>query len=573
MRPETAVFVKTFNALMRRAEAGGEGAAEAARKAGALAAGIDPERARRAWAAAAALDPLDTAPRIALSRLAAANGDLTGARREAQTAFDQAIDAAERGFAAFALGEIAEARGDPAEARARFESAKADAEAVLAADPHDASAAHDLAAARQRLAELALQQGDLAGAEAGHDAACALLSALAERESSPALTADLGFAHARLADLALERDDLSAARSHAQRAEGFYEALARARPRDAGLAEARAALMTLSAEICRRDNDYEGARSAMDGALALRVRSAAGDPAQRGQLLSAWRRQAALLAETGETQLAEAARAQARSLAEALHKERPEDEAAGANYLQVLFEDAEAATLHGDLERARRALADCVRLADARLAQAPRDLARAATLVRAWTKLGDVGLAAGKPAAACEAFSRAHAVARLAHEAAPDDLRAKARAHAALKYGEAASAAGDHGQARAAILESLRLRIARADARKDDRGALLDVAVALERLGLAALAAGDASAARGAWHDELKLAPRIFPETNQNALRFAAIVRGHLAGLGGDEAGHHRKAALDALDQLAASGALTDKDQALRKQLWDGRLS
>jgi len=52
-------------------------------------------------------------------------------------------------------------------------------------------------------------------------------------------------------------------------------------------------------------------------------------------------------------------------------------------------------------------------------------------------------------------------------------------------------------------------------------------------------------------------------------LRFRAVVRAHLASLRAPDAADHRKAALDALDLLAASSALTRADAALRAQLWN----
>jgi hypothetical protein len=97
------------------------------------------------------------------------------------------------------------------------------------------------------------------------------------------------------------------------------------------------------------------------------------------------------------------------------------------------------------------------------------------------------------------------------------------------------------------------------------------LAVALERVGLAARACGDVHAARGAWEEELELANRIFEDADSlEALRFRAIVEAHLASLNGADADERRRAALRRLDALAAAGALNEREAALRKQLWSG---
>jgi len=95
------------------------------------------------------------------------------------------------------------------------------------------------------------------------------------------------------------------------------------------------------------------------------------------------------------------------------------------------------------------------------------------------------------------------------------------------------------------------------------------LAVALERLGLAARACGDAHAARGAWEEELDLADRIFADAESlEALRFRAIVEAHLGSLGGADADIRRRSALARLDTLARAGVLTTQEIALRKRLW-----
>jgi hypothetical protein len=137
-----------------------------------------------------------------------------------------------------------------------------------------------------------------------------------------------------------------------------------------------------------------------------------------------------------------------------------------------------------------------------------------------------------------------------------------------VKQGEALLNSGDVASARTAFSESVALRLKLMDAAPDDRVAVHALAAALERLGLAAQAMGDLSAARAAWEDELALAFRIFASDDIEGVRFCAIVEAHLAGAGGPDAEAHRKASLERFDTLARAGVLTQREAALRKKLW-----
>ncbi|HRO03835.1 MAG TPA: hypothetical protein PLS69_09565, partial [Terricaulis sp.] len=136
--------------------------------------------------------------------------------------------------------------------------------------------------------------------------------------------------------------------------------------------------------------------------------------------------------------------------------------------------------------------------------------------------------------------------------------------------GDAGLAGGAPQTARAALAESVRLRLALAEAAGEDPLPALALATALERLGFAALACGDAHAARGAWEDELALAERVFEEDDIEGQRFRAIVESHLVSLGGPDAEIRRSAALARFDDLARAGALRPAEAALRKKLWGG---
>src|SRR5262249_11850206 len=157
----------------------------------------------------------------------------------------------------------------------------------------------------------------------------------------------------------------------------------------------------------------------------------------------------------------------------------------------------------------------------------PGDPQRLIDLAAAWDRLGELGLAADKPAAAQDPFARAvECVRRL-----PAEMGERMLAALLLKLGDAQSAAGNHHSARAALRESFHLRLVFSERVKHERGALRDLAVALEHLGIAAKAARDFENARAAWEEELLLAERIFPVLDHDALRFRARVHAHLAAL------------------------------------------
>ena len=139
---------------MELARAGGPQAALAARRAAILAERTDPALTREALHLAARLDPLDPAPRLALARVAAEQGDLEAAKAEATAVLNEAVDEAARARAAFILGEMARVANQAERARIFYETTLRIEEALLAADRADPTAARWYARARGRIAEL-----------------------------------------------------------------------------------------------------------------------------------------------------------------------------------------------------------------------------------------------------------------------------------------------------------------------------------------------------------------------------------------------------------------------------------
>src|SRR5690606_35990544 len=158
-------------ALWAAAQAGGPGAALAARRAAALWEQAAPSRAREALALAVQLAPMDPAPRLGLARLSAEAGDLEAARTEAAAVLAGSAGAPAKASAAFMLGELARADARTDEARHRYTQALKFADAVLATDRSDPHAARWYARARGRIAELDAGAGNFAQAKTGAEGA------------------------------------------------------------------------------------------------------------------------------------------------------------------------------------------------------------------------------------------------------------------------------------------------------------------------------------------------------------------------------------------------------------------
>jgi tetratricopeptide (TPR) repeat protein len=415
-------FVARYDAFMAQARAGGSRAADAARHAGALAAGQDLGRAEAAYRLAAELDPLDAQPRLALARVTAARGDYDAARRLAAAIFSDALDLADRSVAAFLLAEIALARDDEREARDAFEAARRLAERVRAADPNDPAAAQDLAAAHQRIAELDLAAGEREAAREGHAAAAALLAPLGDA----AAQADQAFSLARLADLAFAARDMAGARAYAARAARLYEALERQMPGDRGLAAARATLARLgdainggaaaprsakavgpislaAAQSALQRGDVEGARAAYVELVRGADHALGADPhnvAKMAALAAAWNGLADVASAAKRPAAAQHALARVAALARMAMEHAP-DAAAQRNLAGALLRLGEASSAVGDHANARAALEESCTLrqsiADA-ARRTPETLRDVAIVLE---RLGLAAQAAGDTEAAC----------------------------------------------------------------------------------------------------------------------------------------------------------------------------
>lgn len=558
-------------ALLEQARQGGEGAALAARRAAVFAERSDPRLAQEALRLAAALEPLDPQPRLALARLAAEQGDLASAAKEAEAVLAEALDQAARARAAFILGEIARVQHEPERARTAYRMTLQIEDDLLASDRSSVTAARWYARARGRIAELDASAGQFGPARTGAEGALAMLrAAAAQAGEPPVLAADIADAEMRLAALELDEGQANSARRRLNEAIGRYEALAVTETEEPHWRAVLSDAWALAAEADYVRGAPDAARTAMDKALQARIRLATRYPQEAWALSGTWRLRAALRAALGDADAAAESLQQARTLAETLCAQAGDASAPARFLVHTLLDQADHALRTGDLNRAREA-ADTARMRAEIFAQ-QQDIAWLSETGACWDRLGEVARAAEAMAHAQDAFARAVELRRMARDGAPDNASfVRGLAAALLKFGEAAFEAGAVATARNAFNESTALRLDLVQAAPNDPRAARALAAALERVGVAAHATGDHDAARGAWEDELSLADRIFPDDDDlDGIRFRATIEAHLAALGGPRAEPHRTAALAHYDVLAKAGVLTEQEAAQRRRFWGG---
>ncbi len=555
--------------LFEEAQHGGPGAALTARLAGAMAEQNDPALARQALALALRLEPHDPAPRLALARLHAEAGDLKAARSEAALVLKDAVDEGARARAAFLLGEIARFQGD-VEAREFYDITVRIEEALLARDRTDATAARWFARARGRLSELDASGGQFERARTGAEGAIAILYGCASQVGeTPVIAADVADAEMRMAAFELDDGKPTQARRRLNAAIQRYEALAITETGEPHWRAVLADAWALAAEADYLRGAKDEARVAMDKALQARLKLAS-DHGEAWSLAGTWRVRAALLAAIDDPRGAAEALEHARLVAERLYADAHGGEPQARFLVHTMLDQADQALRRREIELPREAADSARKICEAFASAddaAPIWLAEASSC---WDRLGEAARLAGAFPKAQDAFARAVEFRRMALGADPQNVRFKRNLAANLiKLGEAELEAGSPQSARAAFAESAGLRIHLAETAPKDAASAHMLAVALERLGLAARACGDTRGARAAWEEEFDLADRIFKDAESlEALRFRAIIEGHLASLGGGDADARRRSALTRLDALAHAGALSEQEAALRKRLW-----
>lgn len=539
----------------------------AAMKAGDLAAGRHSLRAVEAYKVAAALDPLDGRASIAAGAQLAKLGAFSDARALAAEAFRSALEESVRADAAFLLGEIALGAEALDEAADAFQAAEQLFDGIHRRDRLDQDCLHAIARLNLRLTDVALLRGDIAAAAKTLPKAATLLDALQRQGTDhPALSADARACIDRQIDVALAQGDIASAQTWMDRLIPLAEAAAR--DRDPPALRNLAATRLKESRIAEAVGEMTRAVAAADaalGRLGLLATRRPDDAVAARELARALKRRAELDLRVGPGANAAAWLKEAATRLDALLAVNP----AHAGLAQ---ERAAVSVLAGDVAYKAKDLATAqTHYQDARdrcAAFAPQKGPWPLALATAHDRLGDVALAQGQAATARAAYVESLKLRRAAAaQAGAADKRALAVS--ASKLGEAALAQGDLEAARAAFKESLRLRLGLLADNEGDPVLRRQVALSLERVALAALARGERQEARAAFEDELALAQDdlLLAPDDPSAQRFAAVVRQHLANLQEADAGAHRAEALRLLEAMIAKGQATAQDLTLRDRI------
>ena len=219
------------------------------RQAASIAYAIDVGRALRIYGRIAALDPDDVWTHIFLSRLHRTAGNLPAARAAAEAALAAVTEPRDRSCALNDLGDIAVAQGDLAGARRAYQDDLAIAEDLSGRDPGNTEWLRDLSVSHDRLGDIARAEGDLAGARKAYQDSLAIRQDLSGRDpGNTQWLDDLANSQFRLACLAEAEGDLAAAREAFLEAERSYREVLERSPTQA---EARRWAEVAAAEAAR----------------------------------------------------------------------------------------------------------------------------------------------------------------------------------------------------------------------------------------------------------------------------------------------------------------------------------
>ncbi len=235
----------------------------------------------RAWIVVAELEVLAL---LSVGDLRAATRQLRAMQRQAETrATDDPANAGwQRDLSVIhnKLGDVAVAAGDLAGARAAFQAGLDIRVRLAAADPANAGWQRDLSVSHSRLGDVAVAAGDLAAARAAYQAALDIAARLAAADPANAgWQRDLSVIHNKLGDVAVTAGDLAGARAAYQAGLGIVARLAAADlantqwQRDLSVSHNRLGDVVVAA------GDLAGARAAFQAAMDIAARLAAADPA------------------------------------------------------------------------------------------------------------------------------------------------------------------------------------------------------------------------------------------------------------------------------------------------------
>jgi tetratricopeptide (TPR) repeat protein len=316
-----------------------------------LAAAAQPGAGENATAAAEALEAGDTRPAEALlasqerdeaGRIGARGADDERQRKEAAALARQqgalamghdvraALAAYQRAAAyepddtwtLFFIGDLEWLVGDGKAAMQSFERGRAVAEALVARDPDNSVAQHDLGASHERIGNILAAQGDTAGALVAYRKRHEIAEALAQRD--PADTdwqRDLSVSHEKIGNMLATQGDTAGALAAYRKSLEIREALAGRDPANAQWQRDLSVSHEKIGNMLAAQGDTAGALAAYRKSLEIREALAGRDPAN-----TEWQRDLSvshnkigdMLAAQGDTAGALAAHRKSLEIAEAL---------------------------------------------------------------------------------------------------------------------------------------------------------------------------------------------------------------------------------------------------------------
>ncbi len=312
------------------------------------------------------------------------------------------------------LGDLAMTQGNLAGASRAFSKAKTIAEWLAAGNPAKAGCQCDLALALDKLGNVAVAQGDLAGALRAFSESKVIRERVAASDpTNPWWQRDLSVSLQKLGDLAWARGDLTGAVRHFNADKTIVERLAASDPANAGCQHDLSTSLQKLGDLAVAQGDLAGAFRAFSESRPIVERLAASDPANAG-----WQRDLSLSREklgdlaVAQGDLAGAWRAfsEGRTIVERLAASDPANTVWQRDLSVLLNKLGDLAAAQGDQAGALRAFSESKLIRERLAASDPANSVWQRDLSVLLNKLGDVAVARGDLAGALRAFSEGRTI-------------------------------------------------------------------------------------------------------------------------------------------------------------------
>ena len=181
------------------------------------------------------------------------------------------------------IGDVLLAQGDLAGALQAYRESLAVPRLLAAADPSNAGRQRDLSVSHSKVGDVLLAQGDLAGALQAYRESLAVAAHLAGADPSNAdWQRNLSVSRDRMGDVLLAQGDLAGALQAYREALAVAARLAAADPSNAGWQRDLSVSLEKIGDVLLAQSDLAGALQAYRESLAVRARLAAADPSNAG---------------------------------------------------------------------------------------------------------------------------------------------------------------------------------------------------------------------------------------------------------------------------------------------------